>query len=91
MKLLDKKQAGISIPALIEKNNSIVGIKVDKGAKKLAGSPEETVTEGLDGLRERLNEYYKLGARFTKWRAVYNIGEKYPSAQSIKSNAHAVS
>jgi fructose-bisphosphate aldolase class I len=81
---------GISIPALIEKNNSIVGIKVDKGAKQLAGSFGETITEGLDGLRERLSEYYKLGARFTKWRGVYNIGEKYPSTQSIKSNAHAL-
>jgi len=81
---------GISIPTLIEKNNSIVGIKVDKGAKQLAGSPNETVTEGLDGLRERLNEYYKLGARFTKWRAVYKIEGKYPSVQSIKSNAHAL-
>ena len=85
-----KINSGISVPELLEKNNSVVGIKVDKGAKQLAGSPEETVTEGLDGLRERLNEYYKLGARFTKWRAVYNIGEKYPSAQSIKSNAHAL-
>ena len=85
-----KTSTGISIPELIEKNNSIVGIKVDKGAKQLAGSLEETITEGLDGLRERLNEYYKLGARFTKWRAVYNIGEKYPSTQSIKSNAHAL-
>ena len=85
-----KSNTGISIPALIEKNNSVVGIKVDKGAKQLAGSPKETVTEGLDGLRERLSEYYKLGARFTKWRAVYNISVKYPSAQSIKSNAHAL-
>jgi len=85
-----KTSTGISIPELIEKNNAVVGIKVDMGAKKLAGSSEETVTEGLDKLRERLNEYYKLGARFTKWRAVYNIGEKYPSAQSIKSNAHAL-
>ena len=85
-----KTSTGISIPALIEKNNSIVGIKVDKGAKQLAGSSEETITEGLDGLRERLSEYYKLGARFTKWRGVYNIGEKYPSIQSIKSNAHAL-
>ena len=85
-----KMNSGISVSKLLEKNNSIVGIKVDKGAKQLAGSPEETVTEGLDGLRERLNEYYKLGARFTKWRAVYNIGGKHPSAQSIKSNAHAL-
>jgi len=85
-----KMNSGISVSELLEKNNSIVGIKVDKGAKQLAGSPEETVTEGLDGLRERLNEYFKLGARFTKWRAVYNIGAKHPSIQSIKSNAHAL-
>ena len=85
-----KTSTGISIPELITKNDSVVGIKVDKGAKKLAGSSEETVTEGLDGLRERLAEYYKLGARFTKWRAVYNIGKNYPSVQSIKSNAHAL-
>ena len=86
----EKTSAGVSVVELIEKNNTIVGIKVDKGAKKLAGSPEEIVTDGLDGLRERLNEYYKLGARFTKWRAVYNIGKNYPSIQSIKSNAHAL-
>ena len=85
-----KTSLGISIPELITKNDSVVGIKVDKGAKKIAGSSEETVTEGLDGLRERLAEYYKLGARFTKWRAVYNIGKNYPSVQSIKSNAHAL-
>ena len=85
-----KTNTGISIAELLEKNNSVVGIKVDKGAKQLAGSAEETITEGLDGLRERLNDYYKLGARFTKWRAVYKIGEKYPSSQSIKSNAHAL-
>ena len=86
----EKTSSGISVPELIEKNNSVVGIKVDKGTKKLAGSPEETVTEGLDGLRERLKEYYKLGARFTKWRAVYSIGKSYPSVQSIKSNAQAL-
>ena len=85
-----KISTGVTVPEIIEKNNSVVGIKVDKGAKKLAGSSEETVTEGLDGLRERLSEYYKLGARFTKWRGVYNIGNKYPSVQSIKSNAHAL-
>ena len=84
----EKTSTGISIPELIQKNNSVVGIKVDKGAKKLAGSSKETVTEGLDGLRERLDEYCKLGARFTKWRAVYSIGKNYPSVQSIKSNAH---
>tara|TARA_A100001011_G_scaffold396996_1_gene496630 strand:+ start:850 stop:1866 length:1017 start_codon:yes stop_codon:yes gene_type:complete len=85
-----KTSNGTSIPELITKNNSVPGIKVDKGAKPLAGSPNETVTEGLDGLRDRLKEYFQLGARFTKWRAVYNIGEKYPSAQSIKANAHAL-
>ncbi len=85
-----KTTEGMSIPELISKSNSVPGIKVDKGAKILAGSPEETVTEGLDGLRDRLKEYYSLGARFTKWRAVYNIAEKYPSSQSIKANAHAL-
>jgi fructose-bisphosphate aldolase class I len=86
----EKTSTGISIPELLKKNNSIVGIKVDKGAKKLAGSSEESITEGLDGLRERLSEYYKLGARFTKWRAVYSIGKDHPSTQSIKSNAQAL-
>jgi len=66
------------------------GIKVDTGAKVLAGSPEEKITEGLDGLRERLKEYNKLGAKFTKWRGVYSISEKYPSKLSIQSNAHAL-
>jgi|TARA_B110000438_G_scaffold290058_1_gene325352 fructose-bisphosphate aldolase class I len=85
-----KTSSGESVPELISKNDSIPGIKVDKGAKPLSGSLEETVTEGLDGLRDRLKDYYKLGARFTKWRAVYNIGENYPSTQSIKTNAHAL-
>ena len=85
-----KTSSGKTIPELIKSFGSIPGIKVDTGAKKLAGSPEEKVTEGLDGLRERLSEYYKLGARFTKWRAVYNISEKYPSELAIKSNAHAL-
>jgi|TARA_B100002052_G_scaffold293772_1_gene317442 fructose-bisphosphate aldolase class I len=85
-----KSTFGPTIPELISKHGVIPGIKVDKGAKALAGSSEETVTEGLDGLRERLKEYYSLGARFTKWRAVYKIGDKYPSMQSIKSNAHAL-
>ena len=80
-----KTTLGPSIPELISKNNAIPGIKVDKGAKLLAGSDEETITEGLDGLRDRLKEYYSLGARFTKWRAVYKIGNKYPSTQSDKN------
>ena len=69
---------------------SAPGIKVDTGAKVLAGSPDEKITEGLDGLRERLKEYYKLGAKFTKWRGVYNISKNYPSKLSIQSNAHAL-
>ncbi len=85
-----KTTLGPSIPELISKNNAIPGIKVDKGAKPLAGSKDETITEGLDGLRDRLEEYYKLGARFTKWRAVYKIGKNFPSSQAIKSNAHAL-
>ena len=85
-----KTFSGKTIPELIESSGSIPGIKVDTGTKKLAGSPEEKITEGLDGLRERLTEYYKLGARFTKWRAVYNISDKFPSELSIKSNAHAL-
>ena len=78
------------IPELILNMGSFPGIKVDTGAKVLAGSPEEKITEGLDGLRERLKEYYKLGARFTKWRGVYNICKNYPSKLSIHSNAHAL-
>tara|TARA_B100000029_G_scaffold259873_1_gene256430 strand:+ start:2661 stop:3680 length:1020 start_codon:yes stop_codon:yes gene_type:complete len=85
-----KTTSGKTIPELIKSFGSIPGIKVDTGAKKLAGSSEEKITEGLDGLRERLTEYYKLGARFTKWRAVYNISEKYPSELAVKANAHAL-
>ena len=78
------------IPELISKTGAIPGIKVDTGAKVLSNSTDEKITEGLDGLRERLKEYYKLGARFTKWRAVYIISEKYPSKLAIYSNAHAL-
>ena len=78
------------IPELILKMGSFPGIKVDTGAKVLAGSPDEKITEGLDGLRERLKEYYKLGAKFTKWRGVYNISKSYPSKLSVQSNAHAL-
>ena len=78
------------IPELISETGAIAGIKVDTGAKVLSNSADEKITEGLDGLRERLKEYYKLGARFTKWRAVYIISEKYPSKIAIYSNAHAL-
>jgi len=79
-----------SIPELILNTGTVPGIKVDTGAKALANSSEETVTEGLDGLRQRLSSYYKLGARFTKWRGVYKITKDYPSKLSIYSNAHAL-
>ncbi len=79
-----------SIPDLIASTGAVPGIKVDTGAKDLAGSPKEKITEGLDGLRERLKKYYELGARFTKWRGVYNISKKYPSKQAIDSNSHAL-
>ena len=79
-----------NIAKLISEMGSAPGIKVDTGAKVLAGSPDEKITEGLDGLRERLKDYYKLGAKFTKWRGVYNISKNYPSKLSIHSNAHAL-
>ena len=79
-----------SIPEIIINNGAIPGIKVDTGAKHLAGSIDEKITEGLDGLRERLEMYYKLGARFTKWRGVYSISKKNPSKLCIHSNAHAL-
>ena len=78
------------IPELISKMGAAPGIKVDTGAKVLAGSPDEKITEGLDGLRDRLKEYYNLGAKFTKWRGVYSISKKYPSKLSIQANAHAL-
>lgn len=79
-----------SIPELISESGAVPGIKVDTGAKTLAGSKEEKITEGLDGLRERLKDYYQLGARFTKWRGVYVISEVYPSKLSMAANAHAL-
>ena len=82
--------SGKLIPELISASGSIPGIKVDSGAKMLANSPEEKITEGLDGLRERLKKYYELGARFTKWRGVYSISNNYPSKLAIHSNAHAL-
>ena len=81
---------GTPFPKLLESKGIIPGIKVDMGAKPLAGSPDETVTEGLDGLRERLEEYSGLGARFTKWRAVISIGDGRPSEYAIWTNAHAL-
>jgi fructose-bisphosphate aldolase, class I len=81
---------GTPFPQLLESRGIIPGIKVDKGAKPLAGAEGETVTEGLDGLRERLAEYYELGARFTKWRAVITIGDGLPSDYCIWTNAHAL-
>ena len=81
---------GETIPELIGSSGTLTGIKVDTGAKVLAGSNKEKVTEGLDGLRERLKDYYNLGARFTKWRGVYSISNKYPSELSISANAHAL-
>tara|TARA_Y100001970_G_scaffold278747_1_gene384915 strand:+ start:493 stop:1503 length:1011 start_codon:yes stop_codon:yes gene_type:complete len=85
-----KTNKKISVVELINKMGSVAGIKVDTGAKQLAGSPKEKITEGLDGLRDRLKEYYKIGARFTKWRGVYIIDKDYPSKLSIYSNAHAL-
>ena len=88
--LRQTSSSGISIPELILKNGAIPGIKVDKGAKILAGTKNEKITEGLDDLRPRMEEYYKLGARFAKWRAVFSISDTHPTVQSIKSNAHAL-
>lgn len=81
---------GTPLVDLIKAAGAIPGIKVDTGAKPLAGFPGETVTEGLDGLRERLKEYYDLGARFSKWRAVITIGERKPSYEALMANAHAL-
>ena len=81
---------GESIPELISKSGAMPGIKVDTGAKNLANSTEEKITEGLDGLRDRLKKYYDLGAKFTKWRGIYSISEKYPSKLAISSNSHAL-
>ena len=79
-----------NIAKLISEMGSAPGIKVDTGAKVLAGSPDEKITEGLDGLRERLKDYYKLGAKFTKWRGVYSINKNHPSKLCIHANAHAL-
>src|ERR1700758_4004500 len=81
---------GTPLVKLIEQAGSIPGIKVDKGTKPLPACPGEVITEGLDGLGERLAEYRKLGAKFAKWRAVIDIGANIPSYTSIMTNAHAL-
>jgi len=85
-----KTQSGVPFPEYLARQGIIPGIKVDVGAKPLAGFNGETITEGLDGLRERLIEYYKLGARFAKWRAVIDIAEGIPSSFATEANAHAL-
>jgi fructose-bisphosphate aldolase class I len=85
-----KGHDGTPFPELLESKGVIPGIKVDKGAKPLAHADGETVTEGLDGLRERLEEYRGLGARFAKWRATYSISDTLPSDYCIWTNAHAL-
>ena len=85
-----KTKDGVPFPVYLGKHGMIPGIKVDTGAKPLAGFQGETITEGLDGLRERLAEYYKLGARFAKWRAVIDIGAGMPSRYAISANAEAL-
>jgi fructose-bisphosphate aldolase, class I len=81
---------GVPFAKYMMDHGMIPGIKVDKGTHNLAGCPGEVVTEGLDGLRDRLAEYYKLGARFAKWRAVINIGDDIPSGTCIEANSHAL-
>ena len=88
--LRDSSRGGVPFPELISEAGSIPGIKVDKGAKALPGAPGEKITEGLDGLRDRLAEYRSLGAGFTKWRAVITIGDGIPSQYCIDANAHGL-
>jgi fructose-bisphosphate aldolase, class I len=85
-----KTKDGTPFPKYLSDHGMIPGIKVDTGAKPLAGFPGETITEGLDGLRERMAEYYKLGARFAKWRAVIDIGAGIPTAYAVDANAAAL-
>src|SRR5205809_1362364 len=81
---------GMPFPKLLESKGIIPGIKVDTGAKPLALTDDETITEGLDGLRARLEEYRELGARFAKWRASYTITDELPSNYAMWTNAHAL-
>jgi len=85
-----KSSSGIPLTEVLAKQGIMPGIKVDRGAKPLAGSSDETITEGLDGLRDRLKEYCELGARFAKWRAVIRIAEQLPSSTCVGANAHAL-
>ena len=88
--LRQSTRAGVPFTQLMMDNGIIPGIKVDRGTHALAGFPGEVITEGLDGLRDRLKEYAQLGARFAKWRAVINIGEDIPSGTCIEANSHAL-
>src|ERR1700675_4780630 len=88
--LRQKTKDGVPFPVYLAQHGMLPGIKVDMGAKPLAAFPGETMTEGLDGLRERLAEYYKLGAKFAKWRAVIDIGSGIPSRYAIDANAAAL-
>ena len=88
--LRQKSSDGIFFPELLRKEGIIPGIKVDRGAKDLANFPGEKITEGLDGLRERLAEYKNLGAKFTKWRVVITIGDGIPTQTCINSNAESL-
>jgi len=88
--LRQKSADGTPLADVLTKQGIFPGIKVDTGAKVLAGSPDENITEGLDGLRDRLKEYRALGARFAKWRAVIRIGETIPSPRCVSANAHAL-
>jgi len=81
---------GTPLVKVLENQGIIPGIKVDKGTQALPEAPDELVTEGLDGLRDRLKEYYELGARFSKWRAVISIGHGIPSSYCMAANAHAL-
>jgi fructose-bisphosphate aldolase class I len=88
--LRQKARDGTPLVKVIGDTGALPGIKVDTGAKPLAGAPGETVTEGLDGLRERLKDYKQQGAKFAKWRAVIDIGAGIPTVYCIKANAHAL-
>ena len=88
--LRQKTKDGVPFPTYLSQHGMLPGIKVDLGAKPLAGFPGETITEGLDGLRERFSEYHKLGAKFAKWRAVIDIGSGIPSLYAIDANAEAL-